>query len=258
VNSKRHTTADVIIKQAVDNSINVETTVQLLPGSTKDKADPDIRTNTSLETNKRLIGRGLAQGDIIRAVDESQGVDFPVVPLARMAYADGSRKLRERLTSAYLHLSSLDHGSNVAYLLTNPLAFPTTDGGGLVTEHKGVFQDDEAMVLAKTLATVAIGSHQAFIIGSGGAVISGYTDTVTLVAAGFSTTTTQQTELLRRTANHVVISIAGFGVVPDLPIDHTYTVSYIIRGDSGSHDIPATSVEFVTLGDFTVTYAGAS
>jgi Baseplate J-like protein len=258
VNSKRHTTADVVIKQAIDNSINVETTVQLLSGATKDKADPDIRTNTSLEANKRLIGRGLAQGDIIRAIDESQGVDFPVVPMARMAYMDGSRKLRESLTSAYLHLNSLDNGSNIVYLLTNPLAFPTTDGGGLFTEHKGVFQDDEAMTMVGSLSQVSLASNQAFIIGSTGTIINGYTDTATLIAAGFTTSASQQAELLRRTANHIVISIAGYGTITDLPTDHVYTVSYVIRGDSGSHDIPATSVEFVTLGNFTVTYAGAS
>lgn len=258
VSSKRHTTADVVIKQAIDNSIVVETTVQLLAGATKDKADPDIRTNTSLEANKRLIGRGLAQGDVVRAIDGSQGVDYPVLPMARMAYADGSRKLRESLTSAYLHLSSLDSGSNIAYLLTNPLAFPTTDGGGTSTEHKGVFQDDEAMTLVDALSKVGISPRQAFIIGSGGAVINGYTDTATLVAAGFTTTETQQAELLKRTANHVVISILGYGIIPDTPTDHVYTVSYVIRGDSGSHDIPATSVEFVTLGNFTITYSGAS
>jgi hypothetical protein len=175
-----------------------------------------------------------------------------------MAYADGSRKLRESLTSAYLHMIALNSGSNLAYLLTNPLAFSTTDGGGTVTEHKGVFQDDEKMTLVSTLGQVALKPHQAFIIGSGGAVINGYTDIATLVAAGFTTPTTQQAELLRRTANHVVISIAGYGITVDLPTDHSYTVSYVIRGDSGSHDIPATSVEFVTLGSLTVTYSGAS
>jgi Baseplate J-like protein len=258
VNSKRHTTADVIIKQAIDNSVVIETTVQLLSGATKDLADPDIRTNTSLETNKRLIGRGLAQADIIRAIDESQGVDYLVVPMARMSYADGSRKLREGLTSAYLELTSLNSGSNIAYLLTNPLAFPTTDGGGLTTEHKGVFQDDETMTLVSSLSQVALAAKQAFIIGASGAVINGYTDTATLVAAGFTTAATQQAELLRRTANHIVISIAGYGVIPDLPTNHSYTVSYVIRGDSGSHDIPAASVEFVTLGNFTITYSGVS
>lgn len=258
VNSKRHTTADVIIKQAIDNSVDVETTAVLLPGSTKDKADPDIRTNTSLEVDKRLIGRGLAQGDVIHAIDASQGVDYPVVPLAKMAYADGSRKLRESLSSAYLHLSSLDYGSNLAYLLTNALAFPTTDGGGLVTEHKGVFQDDEDLTLVPTLAQLSLQPDQAFIIGSGGAVIQGYTDTATLVAAGFTTAAAQQTELLRRTANHVVVSLPGYTIIPDVPTDHAYTVSYVIRGDSGSHDIPATSVEYVTLGNFTITYAGTS
>ena len=258
VNSKRHITADVIIKESIENSMIVETTVQLLAGATKDKSDPDIRTNTSLETNKRFIGQGIAQSDVIHAIDASQGVDFLVVPMAKMAYADGSRKLRESLTSAYLHLPSLDIGGNVAYLLTNPLAFPTTDTGGLVTEHKGVFQDDEALALVSTLATVASAPRQAFIIGSGGAVINGYTDTATLVAAGFTTAATQHAELLRRTANHVVISINGFSFTPDIPTDHSYAVSYVIRGDSGSHDLPASSVEFIILGNFTITYAGAS
>jgi len=114
------------------------------------------------------------------------------------------------------------------------------------------------MILVSSLANVALVADQAFIIGSGGAVINGYTDTATLVAAGFTTAATQQAELLRRTANHVIISIAGFGVTTDLPTNHTYTVSYVIRGDSGSHDIPATSVEFITLGNFTITYSLAA
>ena len=258
VNSTRHVTADVIIKESIENLINLEVTVELKSGSTKDTTDPAIRSDVSNDSNTRLIGQGLAQSSIVGAIQSTTGVDFLVLPMALMAYADGSRKLREAITSAYLHLPSLDIGANVVYILTNALTSPTTDGGGLITEHKGVFEDDEAMTLVGVLPTLAESAGQAFIIGSGGVVILGYTDTATLVAAGFITATTQQAELLRRTANHVVLSLSGSGSPVDLPIDHTYTVSYVVRGDSGSKDIEAADVEFVELGNFTITYASST
>ena len=254
INSTRHVTADVIVKEAIENFINFEVTVELKTGSTKDTTDPAIRSDVSNDSNTRLIGQGLAQSSIAGAIQGTPGVDSLILPMALMAYADGSRKLREKLTSAYLHLSSLDIGANIAYILTSALTSPTTDGGGLITEHKGVFQDDEAMTLVDVLSTVASASDQAFIIGAGGAVIQGYTDTATLIAEGFITPSTQQAELLRRTANHIVISLSGSENPIDLPTDHNYTVSYVVRGDSGSHDIEAADVEFVELGNFTITY----
>jgi hypothetical protein len=253
LNSRRHATADVIAKQAIENQFEIETTVQLLQGATKDKTDPDIRTNVSLEASRRFIGQGIAQSDVIHEVDATSGVDFQVIPLARMAYADGSRKLRETLTSASQQLIDLSSGGVFAYILTTPLQFPTTNGGGLTTEHKGVFQDDESMTLVSSLASVASAAHQAYIIGSGGAVISGYTDSATLAAEGFLTLADQQAELLRRTANHVVVSISS----PDEPSKHDYAVSYVIRGDSGSKDITASGVEAIELGSFTITYRTA-
>ena len=250
VNSRRHVTADVVVKQAISNPIDFETTVQLLSGATKDKTDPAVRSNVSLELNQRLIGQGIAQSDIIRTVDATEGVDFEVLPLARLAYSDGSRKLREGLSSASVELSALSIGGNQVYILTTPLQFPTVDGGGLSTEHKGVFQDDEALTLSSTLAAVAGSSNQAFIIGSSGAVITGYTDTATLIAAGFVTAETQAAELLDRTANHVVVSLPS----SDATSNHSYAVSYVIRGDSGSKDITSSGVEFIELGNMTITF----
>jgi hypothetical protein len=258
VNSTRHVTADVIIKESIENLVNLEATVELKAGSTKDTTDPAIRSNVSNDSNTRLIGQGLAQSSVVGAIQGTTGVDFLVLPMALMAYADGARKIREKLTSAYLHLPTLDIGANIAYILTSALDSPTTNGGGLITEHKGVFEDDEAMTLVSVLSTVATAAGQAFIIGSGGATILGYTDTATLVAAGFTTPATQQAELLRRTANHIVISLSGSGSPVDLPIDHKYAVSYVVRGDSGSKDIAAADVEFVELGNFTITYASST
>lgn len=253
VNSRRHITADVLVKQAIQNSINLDTTVQLNQGATKDAVDPAMRTNVSIELNSKLIGQGVAQSDIINSIDSTPGVDFQVLPLARMGYADGSRKLRVSVLSTNDPLTSLNIGGNLVFILINALEFPTTDGGGLPTEHKGVFEDDEVMVLAASLSVVGTHANQAYIIGSGGASIASYSDDATLIAAGFTAAEDILAERLRLTANHVVVSLDGSGSPVDSPEGHAYAVSYVIRGDTGPHDITATQVEFVDTGDLTLT-----
>lgn len=258
VNNQRHVTADVLVKQAIQNDVDIETTVQLSEGATKDNADPEIRSNVSLELNRKVIGQGVAQSNVDAAINDSEGVEFNVLPMALMAYADGSRKLREGVLSTYVdpRPTSLDIGGNLAYILTNPLMNPTTDGGGLDVEHRGVFQDDEAFTLSASLATVAQVDRQAYIIGADGAVILGYSDDATLTLEGFSPSEIPA-ERLRRTANHVVLSLSGSGAPADTPLNHSYAVSYIVRGASGSNDIRTQDVEFINLGDFTITFSEA-
>lgn len=254
VNSRRHVTADVLAKQAVLNSIELETTVQLKQGASKDNVDPAVRGSVSLELNQKLIGQGSAQSDLINAIDSTTGVDYQVIPLARMGYADGSRKLRETVLSSSQRVSSLDIGGNQVFVLANPLKYPTTDGGGLLTEHKGVFQDDEPMTLSTGIANVGQNANQAFIIGNAGAIITNYSDDATLIAAGFTDPEDLAAERLRRTANRVLLSLSGAGLPPDAPENHKYAVSYVIRNDRGPHDITAAQVEFIDLGSFTITY----
>lgn len=253
LDSKRHVTADVLAKQAILNDIDIETTVQLARGATKDKTDPVLRNNVSLELNKKLIGEGVAQSNVDAAINDTAGVQFNVLPMAKMAYADGSQKLRESVRSTYERVGSLDIGGNLAYILTNRLEFPTTDGGGLETEHKGVFQDDIIMGMASTLALVCSAPRQSYIIGSGGAIIPGYSDDATLAADGFLPSEYEE-ERLRRTANHVILSLLGSGIPPDAPTNHAYAVSYTIRADVGSHDISVAAMEVIELGILTCTY----
>lgn len=56
----------------------------------------------------------------------------------------------------------------------------------------------------------------------------------------------------------MLLSLSGAGVPPDAPENHKYAVSYVIRDDRGPHDITASQVEFIDLGDFTITYRSAS
>jgi hypothetical protein len=156
--------------------------------------------------------------------------------------------------STFTRLPTLDIGAQRVYILTNPLVSPTTDGGGTETEHKGVFQDDVAMLLAADPLLVGNASNQAFIIGNDGMVINGYSDDATLILDGFLTPADREEERLRRTANHILLSLIATSLPLDEPTRHKYAVSYIVRGDSGAKDIAAADVEFIELGSLTVTY----
>jgi hypothetical protein len=258
VNTQKHVTADVLVKQAIENEINIDTTVQLLAGATKDNVDPAIRSAVSGELNSKTIGQGIAQSNVDAAINDTAGVDFNVLPLALMAYADGSIKLREAVVSQYVALPSLDIGGNVAYILTSELENPTTDGGGLVTETHGVFQDDVGLVNAASLAQVATAADQGWIIGSEGASIVGYSDPATLTTQGFTTPSAIAAQQVVLTANHVVVSLSEASIPPDNPGNHVYTVTYIVRGQTGSNDITASDVEYIDLGIFNITLRNAT
>jgi Baseplate J-like protein len=257
INNMRHVTADVLVKQAIQNFVNLETTVQLKSGATKANVDPNIRTAVSLALDTKTIGQGIAQSNVDAAINDTSGVAFNVLPMALMGYADGSIKLRESLVSSFEHLSTLDIGGNRVFILTQELANPTTDSGGTPQEHHGVFQDDVMFTMATTLSQVGAGSKQSWIIGAEGAIIQGYSDDATLAAQGFLPDQIVA-ERLRLTANHALVSLSGAGLPPDNPGNHVYTVSYVIRGEIGSQDITAASVEFIDLGNFTITYRAAT
>jgi len=253
VNVSRHITGDVLVKQAIDNKVDIDSTVQLKVGAKKDKADPLIRTSVSVEVNSRLISQGLAQSDVVNAIDSTTGVENQVLPMARMGYAEGSLRLRESVANTNYRIPSLDIGGQSAFILSSALKYPTTDGGGLITEHKGVFQDDEPMSLASDLALVCSEANSAFIIGASGASIAGFSDDATLISEGFTDPEDLIAERLARTANKIVISLSSSGSPTDNPDLHSYAVSYVVRGDKGPHDIVPTDVEVLSLGYFDLT-----
>lgn len=253
ISTSKHATADVLVKQAVENSVNIGNTVILESGVNRPRADSQIRTKVTQEISNRDIGGGIRQSDVIHAEEKVSGVDYVIVPLSEMVWADDSRILRNSLLSDYVELSSLHSGTNKAYLLITALAASTIDGGGPSSIHKGVFQDDQAMTLASSLNDITDAANQAYIIGKDGASITGYSDDATLLGEGYDSDELVL-ERKNRTANRVVLSLT---IVPeeDLPTDHDYTCSFVVRGDTGARDLIANSLESITLGDFNIIYS---
>jgi len=253
VSSAKHLTADVVVKQAVENPMSIESTVQLKPNVSQSTVDGDIRTNYSVMVESRSVGESLHQSDVSASIDDTNGVDYIVQPFAKMTLQDGSLRVRDPLASEYEFIPSLSAGVNAVYVLTQKLQFSTIDGGAASNVHHGVFKDELVMEMASSLKDVGQGLNRSWIVGKNGAVIEGYSDDATLVPL-FVTPDDVATERLRRTADRVFVSLDFGQMPPDVPSDHAFSVSYVVSGDVGSKDVYTSQVEYLTPGDLTITF----
>jgi hypothetical protein len=256
VDAKKHATADVIVKEAIPAPIDIEATVVLIRGRDSGTVDTTLRTNLSnFFTNLRL-GDAVRQSDIVNVIEQTSGVSYVLVPLTKMVRQEGSTVVRETLstdTVAESVLTSLSTNEAIVYLLTEELSAATVNGGGAEGDFKGVFQDDAAMTLlpaSSTLASLGSATGLAYIVGSDGAVIDGYSDDATLDAEGYLTEASKQARRAEITGNRVLVSVEP----GDSPTSHQYAVTYVVGVDSGAKNIDPGDAEYCEEGTFTFTY----
>lgn len=257
VQKQRHVTADVLVKQSIENPMSTEATIQLEPNADQSDTDSAIRTNVTVLTDTQGVGGSVRVSDMVSAMDESDGVDFIVQPFTRFTLGDGSRRVRDVVQSAYVALSSLSQFANAVFLLTDALPFDTTDGGGLPTEHKGVFMDELILEMASSLEDVGTVLNKAWIIGRLGAVIPGYSDDATLLPVYLTADAVAQARI-DMTANRVVVSLNAGISPPDVPTNHAFAASYVVRGDRGVKDLETSQVEYLVPGNLVLTYRNAT
>jgi len=252
----RHSTADVIVKQAIENPVFIEATIQLRKNANQASTDIAVRSAISDLLNRKKTGESIYQSDVTASMESVSGVDYIVQPFTRMTLKDGSVRIRDFIPSESVMIPSLSQGLNAVYILTQELPFATSNGGGPTNFFRGVFKDDIAMELAPSINDVSLGMNRAYIIGRQGAVIQGYTDDATLLSVVSSPDDVEQ-ERLVRTANRILISLDyGLSFVDD-PELHTFSATYVVSGDTEVKDLGTTGVEYLTPGDLVITYKSA-
>tara|TARA_B100001094_G_scaffold199032_1_gene193118 strand:- start:1891 stop:5349 length:3459 start_codon:yes stop_codon:yes gene_type:complete len=257
VDANKHATADVIVKEALAAPLDIEATVVLARGRDSGTVDTALRTNLSNFFANLRLGDAVRQSDIIDVIERTRGVSYVLVPLTKMVRAQGGTVVRESLSTDTVSESILMTGltSNDAsvYLLANELTAATVDGGGAVGDFKAVFQDDaemELLLASATLSTLGSASGLAYIIGSEGKAISGYSDDATLEAGGYSTDAAKKARRVETTANRVLVSTE----TGDSPTSHKYAATYVVGGDKGAKNIDPGAAEYCEEGTFTFTY----
>jgi len=254
IGAQKHTTADALVKQALENPMSVEAIVQLKPNQDQATVDQNVRTAYTILTDSKGIGGSIHVSDVIATIDNTSGVDFVVQPFSKCSLKDGALRIRDKvLSSDYEFIQSLSKSVNAVYLLTQSLPFNTMDGGGPDNMHHGIFMDELQIEMASSLSDIGNGLNRSWIIGKDGAIIDGYSDDATL-APIFITQDDIDTERIRRTANKVVVSL-NYGLTPpDVPSDHVFSASYVVNGETGYEDVDTSQIEYLTPGDLTITY----
>jgi hypothetical protein len=214
VDVSRHVTADVLVKGVLETNVDLEISVVLKPTANVLQTTSDIRTTLSKEFNKLKLGEGIAQSDVIRAIEEVANVKSVVVPLSKMVKADGTQVNCEIINSSlqlFQYNIVYSYTTNSGALLHNTLGYGTGDG------FYAVFESDRPLTLVSNKNEVCNAAGQAYI-GSDGEIVVSTLDN-------------------------------------DLPSMHKYTVSYVVNGEIGASDIDATNLEFLSLGEVTITTA---
>ncbi len=235
LDDRAHATADVLAKQAVATPVDITATVILKKGVDRTNTDIAIRNNLQYLVGTLKLGDPLRRSDVIGEIDGTNGVSYVVVPLSLMVRQTGSQIVRNDLTTNSFANSFLipawSNGQNNVWLILEELAGPTTTGGGPTNEFRGVYQDDQRLTLQVSAPqNLGLASGQSYIIGNDGLGIPGYgTDPV---------------------KNRVLVSLP----VGDSPTNHSYWVTYITTEDTGNKDIDPNSMEYIVLGDVSISY----
>jgi uncharacterized phage protein gp47/JayE len=212
IDTTRHITADVLVKQVLETKVDLDISVILLYNSDVLTSTSDIRTALSNLFNNLKLGEGIAQSDVIRAIEEVPSVKSLVVPLAKMVKANGTQINREIVGSSfsiYQTNTVISYTTGAGALLCKTLGSNATDG------FYAIFEDDRPLVLINSPDEVDSAPGQGYISSIGEIIIS--------------------------------------TISSDQPALHTYTVSYVVNGETNSSDINITNLEFLSLGEVIIT-----
>lgn len=256
VDVKRHVTADVLVKEAVEVPVDISATVILVQGAEQSTVDTAIRTNLANYFNGFRLGDPVRQSDMVAVIEGTTGVSYVEVPLTTMIRQEGSTVVRESISTGQAgdstYIAAWSSPIVSVWLIEATLDNATTDGGGVSTDFRGVFEDDMALTLLTASPGTALkaATGRTFIIGSEGWSIQGYSDDATLIAEGYTTADEITAQRIVLTANRVLVSTS----VDDAPTNHSYSVTYIVGTDSGAKNITTSKAEYLILGNIEFTF----
>lgn len=249
IDIQSHVTADPLVKEGTPWPVALEAVVVLERGAVQSVVDAKVRTAVSQLFNTALVGQEVAQSDVVESLEGVDGVFKVLLPLSRMALSDGALILREGLNSSATFVQA--SATCRTYLLQDALDAACPVGGGSELFPVGIFRDDLPVILVQTLAALYATANSGLFLGSGGRVIPGLSDDVTLAAQGYDTPAERQARRVELTGNRVMVSLAP----PTLPEEVRWSVTYQAQSDTGARDLAPNSVTYLTLGSLTITYA---
>lgn len=134
LDSTKHLTADVVVKQISPVRVNIKGVIALERGARPSTVDTSIKGALSSLLNSFTLGGDLYVSDVLRTLDEIAGVSYVNVPLTEMALAQDALILREDASSneigAFKQIDELSNDKVIVWCSVSTLSHRIEDGGG--------------------------------------------------------------------------------------------------------------------------------
>jgi len=216
IDKTKHACADAITKQALQNDVDFVITVIPKAGMVStSNLTSRIRTDVANFVSQLGVGVSLTQSDVVAIINNVADVDYTVLPFLRMVKADGSFIVRDEIGKVQWEI--FNEGMATSYItVASVLTYKTVDKGGSSNDFRGIFEENMPLVLQSDPLNVSGGPGRGYIQSDGRLIV-----------------TTRD------------------GLLPD---NKNYQAAYFVYGEVGSKDINVASVEYLNIGQFSVTF----
>ena len=272
VESKRHITADVVVKEALPVPVDITATIVVQNSQdtmrSVSQIDNDVRTALARHFGGLKMGQPVRPADISRVIDRVPGVSYPVHPLTKVVKGEGAPVVRESVltsqTADSYEVVEWATPTVKVWLLKDELISATTHAGGPKTEFRAVHANDVRLdhyEVAPNINGLPLNRslQSCFIIGDAGLTIPGFSDDDTLLANFVfdddPDTQRDQLQAKRReiTKNRVLVTLPNEPNAPT-PRDLVYDVTYIVGEDTGTKPVEPGTAEYLVLGTVDLTF----
>ncbi len=233
VNSNKHLTADVLVKECTQIPIDIKANVIITKGYLSSTVDQNLRANLSVFFNGIGLGGIFRISDVIRLIDETEGVSYVDVPLNKLAVAENTLILREVITTVTkTDLTNLSSNAVAVYLIDTELANKVLDGLGGGDQARIYGNDKEFTLLDSTdRLNAPLSAYTASFIGEDGLTINAV--------------------LIPNSANRIMVAIPRTESI----FDYTFEVNYFTANNEGViQNVGISIFSYFVPGTFSFTY----
>jgi hypothetical protein len=213
IDSMKHACADAVVKNAIENRIDFAfTAVAKSTVTSTANLIAQMQTAVANHIAQLDIGASVTQSEIVSILQSIPDVNYIILPMTRMVKSDGDFIVRDPVGQTQFEL--FNEGLSVSYISTDSvLTYNTIDQGGDPNLFRGIFENNQPLVLQTDPLAVSDAAGRGYIRADGKIIVS---------------------------------TIDG-----QLPDTKSYEVSYYVFGETGAKDINTASIEYLSVGSFT-------
>lgn len=180
----KHSCADTIVKDAVQNyidlsfeverNLNVTRSVNGISSNDENRLRSRIQTTIANLITKKKMGDTVTQGELVKAILQTEGVKSVKTPFTMMQKRDGSFISMDEIGRVAFEIYQRTSGGGITSYRTvdSVLTYSTTENGGSSENFRAVYENNIALELVDDPTKVADAVGRAYIQSDGKIIVS--------------------------------------------------------------------------------------